>query len=76
MPPTRIYASFTADQNPKLGANDFRSVVSVTRSLAVQDYLSEFLNRAFTNTRLSEIQRFLKGPLVTDRTDELSTLMR
>ncbi len=29
-----------------------------------------------TDTRLPEIRRFLKGQLDSDRTDELSTLMR
>ncbi len=43
--PTGIDPSYRADQNPKFGANDLQSAVSVTRSLAVKGCLAQRLSR-------------------------------
>lgn len=69
----------------RMGANQVtRDIVVETISVGFDDLDAELARMGYTpkaladltDARLFEIRRFLKGQLDTDRTDELSTLMR
>ena len=69
----------------RMGANQVtRDIVVETISVGFDDLDAELARMGYTpkaladltDARLPEIRRFLKGQLDTDRTDELSTLMR